>query len=1151
MKINFKAMSSQMTIRYLFVVTVITAGYFIGGVLGLNLAIKPGFATVIWPSSGIALGALIVLGIHYWPGVFLGGFLIGLWKLGGIPNTNVFQELSIMFVITLGATLQASIGTWLIRKYNEHPIKLITDQSIGNFILFGGVLSSLVNATISIGYLLLTGIITIKGVYINWFTWWVGDAIGILIFAPLVLLFFARPREIWRDRILACSIPVVIVFILVLFISYFSQQAERIRKLVEFEQNIHLLGESLEIGLQNHKEILNSIEYLFISSESIDRHIFRDFVVELLNKNDAVHAISWNPLVIDSNRQEYEDDMRNEGFTDFTITERDESGNLIVAEQRDYYVTVKYIEPFEDNIKAFGFDVNSNLDRREALDTASLSNKAIATRRIKLIQETGGQYGFLVFLPIYHQTDPKNLIGLETKQNVRGYVTGVFRVGDVIIASMPEIDPDEYRIWVIDRSSDIDVPELIYTNTQQDHFSAIFPDLKHGPDSIHTLYTINFADRSWQLIAKPGAQYWLSEKSWSSYFILITGLLFTASLVGFMLVLTGRNTVIRHEIDKKTQDLQITNIKLKEEILQRKRADERVVKHQILEEKISYLLREFIKKERLSELFDNMLSVLLEVSESEYGFIGDVYYDDNDQPYLKTYAITNIAWNEETRKFYEENAPEGLVFTNLDTLFGYVMTSQEIVISNDPANDPRAGGIPEGHPGLNTFLGVPFKKHGKLVGMMGMANHSEGYDQSMLNYLEPLIEVCTNIRMLVLAQQVVEDNEHRLNEIIWGASVGTWEWNAEIGKVQFNETWAEMLGYSLDELKAEGLEKAWLTRIHQEDLKQANELLEKHITGDIDYYESEVRMCHKDGSWVWLLDRGKLLQTTNDGKPLRISGTYTDITKHKNIEEQLRQSQKLEAVGQLTGGIAHDFNNLLGIVLGNIELLKQRLDFGDSRSHGYVENALGGVQRGATLTQRLLAFSRKQMLSPDVLDLNVMIRGMTELLQRTLEEHIEIEVVSAAGLWTCFADKIQMENVLLNLALNARDSMPSGGRLTIETANVWLDDTYCEERVDVVPGQYVMLAVTDSGMGMSKQTLAHVYDPFFTTKRVGQGSGLGLSMAFGFAKQSRGHINIYSEQGQGTCVKFYQPRYRGPEVEPRTAPIPDVVQASVGCIFQA
>jgi len=253
------------------------------------------------------------------------------------------------------------------------------------------------------------------------------------------------------------------------------------------------------------------------------------------------------------------------------------------------------------------------------------------------------------------------------------------------------------------------------------------------------------------------------------------------------------------------------------------------------------------------------------------------------------------------------------------------------------------------------------------------------------------------------------------------------------------------------------------------------------------------------------------------------------IEQLEKVEEALRRSQKMEAIGQLTGGVAHDFNNLFQVILGNLERLGRHLPGGmpeaGGEAHRLIEAATRAAGRAATLTQRLLAFSRRQPLAPKSLDLNRLVAGLLELLGRTLGETIHVEPVLAGGLWRVFADQNQLENAMLNLAVNARDAMPRGGRLTLETQNVRLDDSYARSQEEVRPGDYVLVSVSDTGVGMSKEVLVRAFDPFFTTKDIGQGTGLGLSQVYGFVRQSGGHVRIDSTPGQGTSVKLYLPRF--------------------------
>ncbi len=247
----------------------------------------------------------------------------------------------------------------------------------------------------------------------------------------------------------------------------------------------------------------------------------------------------------------------------------------------------------------------------------------------------------------------------------------------------------------------------------------------------------------------------------------------------------------------------------------------------------------------------------------------------------------------------------------------------------------------------------------------------------------------------------------------------------------------------------------------------------------------------------------------------------------ERAQEQLRQAQKMEAVGQLTGGIAHDFNNMLAVVVGSLDLLGRRLGAADARALRYVEAAKDGARRAALLTQRLLAFSRQQPLRPEPIDANKLVAGMSDLIRGSLGSDVRLETVLAGGLWRLQADPNQLENAILNLAVNARDAMPEGGRLTIETQNAHLDARYVAAHLGVSAGQYVLIAVTDTGSGMPQEVIAKAFDPFFTTKTVGKGTGLGLSQVYGFVKQSGGHVKLYSEAGQGTTVKVYLPRLLG------------------------
>ena len=267
----------------------------------------------------------------------------------------------------------------------------------------------------------------------------------------------------------------------------------------------------------------------------------------------------------------------------------------------------------------------------------------------------------------------------------------------------------------------------------------------------------------------------------------------------------------------------------------------------------------------------------------------------------------------------------------------------------------------------------------------------------------------------------------------------------------------------------------------------------------------------------------RMVPIAHNGNPVMILAMIRDVTDAIAREEQFRQLQRMDAVGRLTGGVAHDFNNLLAIIHGNSELLRERLEDG-SDAATMTDDVIGAAARGAELVRRLLAFARMQHLEPESIDLNARLQNVLGLLQRALGENVTLRVKTAKKLWPATVDPTQVDDALVNLAINARDAMPEGGTLSIETQNVALDEDYAASHVEVAPGDYVMLAVSDTGCGMTPDVIARAFEPFFTTKVEGQGTGLGLSQVFGWVKQSRGHIKIYSEVGHGTTVKLYLPR---------------------------
>jgi len=385
---------------------------------------------------------------------------------------------------------------------------------------------------------------------------------------------------------------------------------------------------------------------------------------------------------------------------------------------------------------------------------------------------------------------------------------------------------------------------------------------------------------------------------------------------------------------------------------------------------------------------------------------------------------------------------------------------------------------------------------------------------------EALIELNDTLEAQV-AQKIRErDRIWRVSEDLLGVS------NFDGHFLSVNPAWTAVLGWSEDEIRSMPL-----SELRHPDDASHSEAGRARLANGVASVRMENRFRHRDGSWRWI----SWNMTAQDGL-IYVIGRHVTAEKEaaealRRAEDQLRQAQKMEAIGQLTGGIAHDFNNLLTGILGSLEMLQARIRQGRVGEVGrYVEAAVNSANRAAAVTHRLLAFARRQPLDPRPLDVNQLVASMEDLLRRSIGEAIAMEFSPAPELWPTFCDRNQLETVLLNLAINARDAMPSGGKLVIGTRNTEVD-AVAARYLDLKPGEYVCMTVADTGSGMTPEVIARAFDPFFTTKPIGQGTGLGLSMVYGFAKQSGGHVRIESTRGHGATVELYLPRYERTERE--------------------
>jgi len=530
----------------LFSILILCISYAAVGRLGLLLAIPPGYATAIFPSAGIAVAALLIWGKRLWPGVFFGSVLLNIWV--SIEHVSLTSAgLGVAVGAAMGATLQALLGAWLVRRFIGFPTALGKERDIILFMLIAGPAACLINASFGVTSLLATGLITGSDYAYSWFTWWVGDAVGVMIAAPLMFIAFAQPRQLWWSRRISIAAPLIVMSSAVIILFVWASKWELDRTQFDFKEAASDTADKLQVSFDNYLDAVTSIERFFVSSSNITREDFRLFVKHLISK-PGIQGLSWNPVILKDQRDDFEKSIREEGFTGFQITERDSEGKLIRAASRDEYVVVSYIEPMKGNEPALGFDVASNIDRLKAINQARDNGQAVATERITLVQERGDQAGFLLFYPVYkglHSTVQ------ERRRNLRGFAVGVFRIGDIVDAVLRGQHHTKFIVGIYDESTS--AKTHLYGPEDRNLFSiALF----------EWSMPLEIGGRHWTMSIMPSANYLASNRGWQAWAILTAGFTFVGMLCVFLLAMTGRSYQVEKLVDERTIALEYSNKEL-------------------------------------------------------------------------------------------------------------------------------------------------------------------------------------------------------------------------------------------------------------------------------------------------------------------------------------------------------------------------------------------------------------------------------------------------------------------------------------------------------------------------------------------------------------------------------------------------------------
>jgi PAS domain S-box-containing protein len=557
-------------------VLVIAIAYWITGRLSLLLAIPPGYATAIWPASGIALAGVLVCGYGVWPGIVLGSFLVNIWTCFNAANgPTMLTSAALATSIGLGAALQALLGAFLVRRYVGFPNALDRDWDISLFLALGGPVSCLVNATIGVGTLVVEDLVPRTIALSNWCTWWIGDSIGVLVATPLILIWTAEPRQLWRRRRLSVAVPLVVALAFTVGFFTYTETQERDRLRLTFGQRAATLAHTIEENFDNYLDILRAIQSFYDSSHRVERHEFHTFVQASLTHRPGIQALAWVPRMLESERVAYEEIARQEGYPSFQLTEQGPQGQMVRAAQRSEYFPVYYVEPYVGNEASLGFDLASNPARRDTLYRARDTGEPMATQRLTLVQETGHQFGFLICMPLYSNGRLPPTMAMR-HQNLSGFAVAIFRLDDMLEATLHGVDRQGMELWIIDELAP-DGDRLLYgfPRDVQTEAGATFDAVpKKSLSEVHWSTTLELAGHYWTLHFAPTLTYLATQQTWQPWAVRLGCLLLTGLLGAFLLVITSRTTQVERLVAERTAELQHANTWLQTEISERRRIEE-------------------------------------------------------------------------------------------------------------------------------------------------------------------------------------------------------------------------------------------------------------------------------------------------------------------------------------------------------------------------------------------------------------------------------------------------------------------------------------------------------------------------------------------------------------------------------------------------
>ncbi|MCC6527467.1 MAG: CHASE domain-containing protein, partial [Polyangiaceae bacterium] len=1072
--------------RTLLRTALVGALYLGGGALCLGLAIPPGYASAIWPPAGLAFAAVLGLGYRTWPGVLVGSFLANLLfstTAAGTPLALGARAL-LSFGIGIGAAMQAVVGAYLVRRLVGYPTPLLRERDILKFIVLGGPAACVVSSTVGASLLAASGTIPSSSYPVNWFSWWIGDSIGVLLAAPVVLLWIGRPAAPWRNRRAAVAWPLGVTLVVAVVAFVLVEHQERGRIELEFERRVADLRAALQGTVDANLEQLETVHGLFDASESVSREEFSAFSVQAVGMRQAFQTLQWAPRVLAADRAVFEAQARAEGLAAFAIVEPDGAGGLRAAGDRPELFPVAMVEQTSPAPATLGVDLGSVPEVRAALDAARHTRSpAVARWTVPGDSPVEGDATVLV-VPVYEK-GVAHLGGAERAARITGFAVGLFRLADLLEVRAAALELDGIDFEIAERGpAGSDRLTHLHGSAPRVVAEPGAAPFSGGPERTGI---VELPGRTWLVTGRATLAFLDAHRSSLPAIVQIAGLLFTGLLGAFLLVLSGRAESIAGLVRERTTELSRANANLTREILERQRSAEAL---------------------RASE--ERYRSVLAVMGE------GLVAQD-------RTGRI--VTCNGAAVEILGLDADQMMGRTSVDPAWGAIRPDG----SPFPGEEhPAMVALTSGRPERGVVMGVR-KPDGRLTWISVNAQPLSHPGEA-----EPAEVVTTfhDITSLKSAHEAAQSRERQLSSVYENVADGIFllavEGEDRYRVLSANPAFLASLGRPRHEVEGRLLA----------DLLPEGALAERNLRHRQAIAET------RTVRWEEVLDRpggtscGEATITPifdDRGVCTSLVGTLHDLTSRKREEEErlrlearVQEAQKLESLGSLAGGIAHDMNNVLAAILGLSSALraKHAADPALERSLGTIEQA---ATRGRDLVRGLLEFARQGLREPQLTDLNALVEREMEILRRTTLQRVDLVMDLEPELPPVMGEPGSLAGALMNLCVNAVDAMPAGGTLRLHTRRV---------------GSGVELSVEDTGEGMPPEVAARALEPFFTTKPTGKGTGLGLAMVYGTVKAHGGTLALESQVGKGTRVRLRLPaelRARGTvdgTAEARVVPAP-------------